>query len=225
MEEEIIEGSQEPAVEETIESTNDEQETSTDVEMSEAGTEAQPTDGERQSRSQSRIQELNKKRKEAQEEAEYWRSLAQKQPDLAPVEPENGVYTAEQIADIILQKQESKRIEESKKTAAKSLQDDIQKTLEAHPDLAEDDDLAEIVFNFAAQKGISLVAAADRIKSKLSSERAKVEKRAIATQASKASVSSPQGSKVSNGEAPKPDVSNMTEDEKRANWNTILNNY
>jgi hypothetical protein len=49
-------------------------------------------------------------------------------------------------------------------------------------------------------------------------------KKVLAEQASKVGVSSPRGESVSDN-APAIDISQMSEEEKRANWNKIISNY
>ena len=216
MEDEVV-SSQEESVEETIETPQVESETSeetpSEVEQSPADVSDQPTEEkeepEKKPRAETRIHELAKRAKEAESEVAYWKQLAAQAVPSQPIVTEDGTYSAEQIADVILQKQNAQKIEEQKLEATKSMQKDIAETLQSHPDLDQDDELAEIVYNFALSKGISLKSAADKIKARISTEKVKAEKKVIAEKALKGNVSSPQGSSVSTGETPPPDVNNM----------------
>jgi hypothetical protein len=231
MEDEVV--GQEPTVEETVVAPQAESQTSeetpSEVEEAPAAVSEQPTEEkvetEKAPRAESRIHELAKRAKEAESEVAYWKQLAAQAQPQEPVVTEDGTYSAEQIADVILQKQQALDVEKQRQEAAKSMRKDIAETLQSHPDLDQDDELAEIVYNFAAAKGISLKSAADRIKARISNEKAKAEKKVIAEKALKGNVSSPQGSSVASGEAPKPDISKMSEDEKAANWGQILSSY
>jgi hypothetical protein len=228
----VVSGDATP-VEETTEAPQAEEQTSEEpkpeVEEAPADVSDQPTEDveteEKPPRAQTRIKELTSRAKQAEEEVAYWRQLAAQPKQAEPVVTEDGTYSAEQIADVIMQKQQAAELEKGRVEAAKSMQKDIAETLQVHPDLDQDDEKAELVYNLALSKGISLKAAADRFSAMIKSERAKAEKKVIAEKAQKAGVSSPQGSSVARGETPKPDIANMSDEERQANWGQIIENY
>jgi len=232
MEESVMEET--PAVEtETTETPQGQNETASETEGSEVATSEQPAEEEKTddnpSRSQSRIRELSKKAKEAEERAEYWESLARQAPEIPNVESEDGTYTVDQVADVLMAKQDAREIERKKDDARKALRQDIETSVEKYPELQTDDDLAQMVYGYAVQKKISLTSAADQIISRMKAQEAKAAKvaeaKTVASQSIRSGVSSPQGGSVSDGAMPPPDVSSMSEEEKAANWNKIISSF
>lgn len=232
MEESVIEETQTVEAE-TTEVPQDLNETASETEMSEgtpSESESSPAEEEKgETRSQARIRELNRKAKEAEQRAEYWENLTKQAPNIPNIESEDGVFTADQVADIIVAKQDARKIEENRGKAQLALQQDIQDSIQSYPELEQDDDLAQIVYGYAVQKKISLKSAADQVISRMKQQEKKAakvaEQKTVASQSMRAGVSSPQGGSVSNGQLPPPDVSNMSDSEKAANWDKILASY
>ncbi len=208
--------------------------TASETEEAPAVVSEQPVEEEKPSRAQSRIKELAHKVKETKEEVDYWKNLAQPNPQPTPQAtdqmPQDGEYqedggylTADQIADATYQRIQADKLAEKQEEAKIALQKDIKKVIKTHPDLEKDDDLAELVFNYAVTKGISLSSAADVIKGKIEAEAIKREQKLLAERGLKSGVASPQGKSVSSGEKAPVNLANMSEEEKRANWNEIIN--
>jgi hypothetical protein len=225
-----------PEVEtETTEVPQDLNETTSETEMSEVATsekyrEEQPAEeAKTESRAANRIKQLNRKAKEAEERAEYWENLARQAPEIPQVESEDGTFTADQVADVILAKQSAQEVEKQRDAARKALVSDIRESVEKYPELQSDDDLAQMVYGYAVQKRISLQSAADQVISRIKAQEAKAAKiaqqKTTASQAIRTGVSSPQGGTISDGQLPPPDVSSMSEEEKAANWSKIVASY
>lgn len=212
---------------ETTSPSTSETQTTPEVENSEVATSAQPTEEVKQPRANQRIQELSKRAKEAEERAEYWSNLAQQPQPVAPQQPEDDseLTTVDQVADAVMRKQNEQKQKENYVVATQQVQRDAIETLAAHPELESDDELANLVVLTAQSQGITLKAAAEKIKSRLKTEQKKAEQKVVAEQASRTGVTSPRGEKVSTGEPTKPNLSTMTEMDKEANWGQILENY
>lgn len=229
MEQEAVVDSQESLDEKTsTPSTGEEQTESTPEpqdETTEVATSEQPAEEtEAVSRSQERIRELVKGKKEAQEEAEYWRSLAQEPQKIEVGEPDESGYTLEQISASVVNKLNEAQTAQQKKEAAQALKKDIENTIKAYPELDKDDDLAAIVMSVAEKRGISVRAAADRVMTMVQEKESVREKKVLANQASKVGVSAPRGESVANN-APSLNIAQLSEEEKRANWDKIISNY
>ncbi len=209
-------------------STSEEQTESTpepQVETTEVATSEQPAEEtEAVSRSQERIRELVRGKKEAQEEAEYWKNLAIEPQMLEVGDPDESGYTLEQISASVVNKLNEAQTAQQKKEAAQALKKDIEATIKTYPELDKDDDLAAIVMSVAEKRGISVRSAADRVMAMVKDRESVREKKVLAGQASKVGVSAPRGESVANN-APSLNISQLSEDEKRANWDKIINNY
>lgn len=214
-----------PAVEpETTAPSTSEDETTTETpEEAPADVSDQPEeDVEKTPRAQKRIQELTHKLKQAEEKASYWDELNAQAPEAVAEENEDGVVTVESIAKAVKNELKADQIESRKGEAAKARQLDAYETLQAHPVLQDDEELAEMVVAFAKEKKITFRAAADRIVSRTNNVAKKAEAKAVADRALKVGASSPAGGRVSSGQMSAPDVTTMSEDDKAANWNQIL---
>jgi|SRR6185369_5040655 len=220
--ESVVEETQTVETETTTPSTS-ETETTPEVETSSETTSESPTT-EEQPRAQARIQQLNRKVKELEEKASYWDAL-QAQPPAPPTDEGDGEVTVESIADAVVRKQNIERMESTRQEAAGAMQKDALDALTAHPDLETDDELAAIVVAYAEKNKLSFKAAADTIKSRMTQEQKKAESKVLATQAQKTGATSPSGARVSTGEMEPINLSNMTEEEKAANWSKILASY
>lgn len=231
------------AVEKTIEPSASEPKTSTEAERSEAGTSAQPVEEEpkreKSERAQERIQQFARRAKNAEERAEYWEKLYQNvqtppQPPVKPESPqgsegESEFVTADDVATKTAQAVQgsirAERAQEERQRAAEALKQDALETIAAYPELEEDDELGAMVFDFAKSNGISLKAAAARVKERLRTQSEQAEKRVVADQITRSGVSSPQGQGVSSGEPTRPDLNSMDESQKAANWSEIIASY
>lgn len=203
-------------VETTTESSSDETQTteeSASQEESSADTSDQ-TEESGQPRSSQRIQELVKERNEAKERADYWEKLNQQAN--ADFMPEGDVITADDIQKIVSTAIQQDRVEVGRKEAAMSLKRDIEEASKKYPQLMTDDRLSKKVLAVAQALQISVSEATEEI---LGSERLKKDN---ASKANKVGVSAPKGKRVATGEQIPPDISNMTEKEKEANWGEIV---
>lgn len=208
-----------------VESEPQEVESVSEVEMPEAATSEQPTEeASPKSRSQERIHQLTKEKEEARQEAEYWKNL-NKQPEALPIEESDEGFTLDQIASSVINKQREIEAEKLREDAKQRLQADVAETAALYPELDADEDLAAIVISTAQTRGISIKAAAEKVMGLVSEKKQEAEKRTLAAQAQRAGVTSPQGAPVSNGSPAPVDVSSMTEEEKAANWNSIVAAY
>lgn len=206
--------------EEQTESTPEPQDETTEVATSEQPAE----ETEAVSRSQERIRELVRGKKEAQEEAEYWKRLAEEPQKLEVGEPDESGYTLDQISASVVNKLNEAQTAQQKKEAALSLKKDIETTIKTYPELDKDDDLAAIVMSVAEKRGISVRAAADRVMTMVREKESQTQKKVLADQASKVGVSAPRGESVANN-APGLNLNQLSEDEKRSNWDKIISNY
>lgn len=223
MSDEIAEPSQEETVETTTTESAPEIETTPEVETAPADAPAQPTEEVKPPRAEQRIHELSKRLKETEQRAEYWENL--NAPPVAPVDvPESDTYSAEQIADVIMAKQQAQQVERNKAEANKELQRDILETLQKHPDLDTNDKLSKTVFNYAQANNMRIIDAADEVKAQIKAEAEKAHKEILASQSGRAGVTTPSGGKVSTGEE-KIDINSLSDEEKAANWGKILDNY
>jgi hypothetical protein len=214
--------SQETPADDTAAPSVSEDQTTSEVETAPADVSDQPTE-EAKPRAEKRIHELSKRLKESEQRADYWERL--NAPPVAPADvPESDVYSAEQIADVIMRKQQTQRQEESKLEANRELQKDITETLLKHPDLETNDKLSKTVFAYAQANNMRISDAADEIKSQIKANEEKVKKEVIASQSGRLGVTTPSGGRVSTG-ADKIDVDSMSEEEKSANWGKILQSY
>lgn len=222
-EETTPEVSQETPAETTAAPSESEEQTTSETETAPADVSTQPAEEVKPPRAEQRIHELSKRLKESEQKAEYWEKL--NAPPVAPMDvPEGETYSAEQIADVILQKQQAQQIESNKTEANKELQRDILETLKKHPDLDTDDEMSRTVFNYAQANNMRIIDAADAIKAKIKAEAEKAHKELLASQSGRVGVTTPSGGKVSNGEE-KIDVSSLSDEEKSANWGKILQSY
>jgi len=205
--------------------TQTEPEVETETETSEADTSDQPAEeSNKGTRSQERIRQLVRGAKEAKEEAEYWKKLAQEPKMMDIGDVDEGGYTLDQISASVVNTLNQQKTIEEKNKAAEAMKQDIEATIEAYPDLDQDDDLSAIVMSVAEKRGISIKSAADRVMSMVREKEAITEKKVKAEQAIKSGVSAPRGESVANN-APAIDISQMSEEEKRANWSKIISNY
>jgi hypothetical protein len=215
--------SQEAPVETTTTESSPETETTPEVETAPADVSDQPTEEVKPPRSEQRIHELTKRLKETEKRAEYWETL--NTPPVAPMEvPYADNYSAEQIADIILQKQQTQDYAKQKAEADKEMQRDIIETLQKHPDLDTNDKLSRTVFNYAQANNMRIIDAADEIKAEMAKEAEKVRKEVVASQSGRVGVTTPSGGKVSSGEE-KININSLSDEEKSANWGKILQSY
>lgn len=199
--------------------TEPEIEQDSEVEQPEADTSVQPTE-EPKSRSKERIQQLTAKAKELETEVDYWKNL-NKQPEIVQAE-ESDEVTVDQIATAVLNKQAEQQAKRDRDDAATKMKADVAETIKVYPELDSDDDLAAIVVSVAEKRGISIRKAADTVMDLISKEKETAEKKVIASQASRAGVSSPAGSPVNTGAEPSFDLSSMSEEEKAANWDKVI---
>lgn len=172
-------------------------------------------------RAQKRIQELTRKNKELGEKAAYWDQLNARLPE-APAEEEDGVVTVDSIAKAVKHELKSDQIENDRLEAQKAMHRSAVEALEAYPQLEDDEEAAEIVVALAEKKKISFKAAADRFYARTEQTAKKAEAKAVANKALKVGASTPTGNRVSNGELAAPNISAMSEEDKAANWDTIL---
>lgn len=206
--------------EETSAPSASETESAPEAETSEAATSEQPAEEETVSedqpkgRAQERITKLASKAREAEERANYWEDLAKGNQ---PSEPsEEGEVTVDEIVNKL-----DERL--SKKEAHKTMVQDAYAAIDRYPELDTDDDLAADVLALARGRGISMVAAADRVIGRRNDQiQATDQAKSNAETAHKASAAAPTSKKVATGEAPPIDLSTMSEEEKAANWGTIV---
>lgn len=218
----VSEETQETSVEETTAPSASEEQTTSEVEEAPADVSDQPTEEEKP-RAEKRIHELSKRLKESEQRADYWEQL-NAQP-VAPTElPQQETYSAEDIANVILSKQQTLEQEKQKKEANEELKQDITATLKKHPDLDTNDKLSRVVFSYAQANNMRLVDAADEIKAQIKANEEKVKKELLATQSGRVGVTTPSGSRVSTGDE-KVNINSMSDDDKSANWGKILQSY
>jgi hypothetical protein len=200
-----------------------EEQTTSETETAPVAVSEQPAEEVKPPRAEVRIHELSKRLKETEQRADYWEK--RNAPPVTPVDvPEGEVYSAEQIADVILQKQQTQQIESQRAEADKEMQRDILETLKKHPDLDTNDKLSRTVFNYAQANNMRIIDAADEIKTEMAKEADKAKKEVIASQSGRAGVTTPTGGKVSTGEE-KIDFNSLSEEERAANWGKILQSY
>jgi hypothetical protein len=223
MDNENAASSQEETVETTTPESAPETETTPEVETAPAAVSEQPTEEVKPPRAEQRIHELSKRLKETEQRAEYWEQLNAQTP-VMPMDETKEVYSGEEIADIILRKQNAQQIENNKIEANKELQRDILQTLQKHPDLEENVKLSRTVFNYAQANNMRIQDAADEIKAEMAKVAEKAKKEALASQSGRVGVTTPSSGKVSSGEE-KIDINSLSEEEKAANWGKILQSY
>jgi hypothetical protein len=220
-----------PSTEETVETTavlsegevKKTTETTSETETAPVAVSEQPEEEVKTPRAEVRIHELSKRLKESEQKAEYWEKL--NAPPVAPADvPDGDTYSAEQIADVIMAKQQAQQVESNKTEANKELQRDILETLQKHPDLDTNDKLSRTVFNYAQANNMRIIDAADEVKSQIKAEAEKVRKEVLASQSGRVGVTTPSGGKVSSGEETI-DINSLSEEEKSANWGKILQSY
>jgi hypothetical protein len=214
--------SQETTVDETAAPSVSGTETTTEAVEAPADVSDQPVE-EKKPRSEQRIHELSKRLKESEQRADYWERLNATPPETPTSEPQD-VYSAEQIAEVIMNKQQTAEIARQKEEANKELKNDITETLVKHPDLESNDKLSKTIFAYAQANNMRISDAADEIKSQIKANEEKVKKEVLATQSGRVGVTTPQGGRVSDG-ADKINVDSMSEEEKSANWGKILQSY
>jgi hypothetical protein len=217
------EETQEATAEQTAPESAPETKETPEVEKAPVAVSEQPTEEVKTPRAEQRIHELSKRLKESEQKAEYWEKL--NAPPVTPVDvPDSENYSAEQIADVILQKQQAQNIESQKAEANKEMQRDILETLKKHPDLDTNDKLSRTVINYAQANNMRIIDATDEVKAQIKAEAEKSYKELLASQSGRVGVTTPSGGKVSSGEE-KIDVNSLSEEEKAANWGKILQSY
>jgi len=224
MENEEATVSKETPVEETTTPSASEIETSSETETAPADVSDQPVEEAKKPRAEQRIHELSKRLKDAEQKADYWEKF--NAPELvAPMdEPQGEFLTADQIADSVLRKQQIQQYEKDKSDANKEMQRDILVTLQKHPDLEGNDKLSRTVFSYAQANNMRISDAADEVKTQIKANEDKVKKELLASQSGRLGVTTPSGGKVSIGEE-EIDINSLSDKEKAANWNKILQSY
>lgn len=203
--------------EETSAPSASETESAPEVETSPADTLAQPTEEataeEPKSRAQERISKLAAER-------DYWKDLRTSAPSSEETTEDTGEVTVQEVAK---QTAAAVRTEIRREEAHKQMLQDALTAEERYPQLADDDELAADVLALAQGRNISISAAAERIIGK--QVQRTTEARDKAEQSLKAPASSPQGKKVATGQAPKLNLSQLSEADKAANWSAVLESY
>lgn len=200
-------------------------ETTLEPETPEADTSDQPGEEGEPPRAQKRIQELIKKNKELEEKASYWDALQAKLPESSEDSEEDGAVTVESIAKAVKNELKADQIEQTRREAESEMQRDAIAAIEAHPQLAEDDELATMVVSYAKERKISFKAAADRVIGRLQVEAKKAETKTAAAQRERAGAATPATGRVSSGAMPPANVSNMSEEDKATSWDQIIASY
>jgi len=224
MEKEEATVSEETPVEETTPESAPETETPSETETAPADVSDQPVEEVKKPRAEQRIHELSKRLKDAEQKADYWEKFNAPEPVTPMDEPQGEYLTADQIADSVLRKQQIQQYEKDKSEANKEMQKDILVTLEKHPDLEGNDKLSRTVFSYAQANNMRISDAADEIKAQIEVNENKVKKELLASRSGRLGVTTPSGGKVSTGEE-KIDISSLSDEEKAANWNKILDSY
>lgn len=217
----VSEETQETPADDTATPSASEEQTPLETEEAPADVSDQPE--EKEPRAEKRIHELSKRLKESESRADYWERI-NAQP-VAPTElPEQEVYSAEQIADVILSKQQSLEQEKQRTEANKEMKKDIEETLIKHPDLEKNDKLSKAVFSYAQANNMRISDAADELKAQIKADEEKVKKELIASQSGRIGVTTPKGGRISSGEETI-DINSLSPAEKETNWGKILQSY
>lgn len=190
----------------------------TEAETSEVATSEQPaeeTTGEqpKASRAQARISELASERN-------YWKDLALQNAPLnetpKPDSSEEGVGL-EDIANAVVGKLEEKaRLSKAEQAQKVMYQDALQATAE-FPELDSDERLAKRVIAIAQADGISITEAA---RDYLGTTKAQTRK--VAESTARETVATPSAKGVSNGQPAPLDLNSLSEEQKEANWGSIV---
>jgi hypothetical protein len=174
-------------------------------------------------RAEKRIHELSKRLKESEQRADYWERL-NATPPVAPTDEPQEFYTADQIAESIIRKQKTELIESQKVEANRELQEDIQQTLDSHPDLNTNDKLSKAVFAYAQSNNMRISDAANEIKAQIKADEDRIKKELLATQSGRIGVTTPSGGRVSTG-SDRVSLESMSDEDKANNWGKILQSY
>lgn len=204
------------SVEETDSPSASEEETTSEVESTEADTLDQPTEEAElpapKSRAQERIARLAK-------EKNYWQNLYLERERQAPAPSQsdgygddNGMDTADIVADRVAARIRAEQ-------AREAMIEDAQITTEAFPILNTDDKLARRVLAIAQAEGRSMYEVANELVPQTQAVRKSAEAKL------KAEGSIAAGTKVSSGKTEPLDIKKMSSDQLARNWEAILEQH
>lgn len=187
-----------------------------EVDPSPADTSVQPTEEvtSKPSRVQERISQL------AQERS-YWKDLATQKQETEPQPEDTGEVT---VAEVARQTAEAVRKEMRQEEAHRQAMADAVKAEQKYPQLSEDEDLATDVIALARGRNISILDAAEKIIGRSQAQAEKVNQAKGKAEASLKAPASVAGKKVASGDAAPIDLSQLSEEDKAANWNQIISN-
>lgn len=212
--------------------TVEQEPTAVEPETTEVATSEQPGEDKAEGlRAAERIRRLAREKKAAEEQAAYWKTLAELQkkpepPTYQPTDSDSEYATVDQIAkaagEQVVYHLEAKELNKRAAEAKAQLQADIEGAIETYPELETDDELAQEVHAIAIGMGITYQAAANRVIGRRDQAAKVAEARAIATDANRASVSTPEPRGSVEVSSDIIVLSSLSDQERKDRWPEIM---